>query len=91
MRGRERKPFPVRFPSSVSRNRKEIFMDKMTTIMLPRGRKNEENFVIVSVNGRSFQIMKGVEVQVPDYVAEVLSNNRRMAEEAQRYVDRMAE
>ena len=66
-------------------------MDKMTTIMLPRGRKNEENFVIVSVNGRSFQIMKGVEVQVPDYVAEVLANNRRMAEEAQRFVDRMAE
>ena len=66
-------------------------MDKMTTIMLPRGRKNEENFVIVSVNGRSFQIMKGVEVQVPDYIAEVLSNNRRMAEEARRYVDRMAD
>ena len=64
-------------------------MDKMTTIMLPRGRKNEENFVIVSVNGRSFQIMKGVEV--PDYVAEVLENNRRMAEEARRYVDRMAD
>ena len=66
-------------------------MDKMTTIMLPRGRKNEENFVIVSVNGRSFKIMKGVEVQVPDYIAEVLSNNRRMAEEARRYVDRMAD
>ena len=66
-------------------------MDKMTTIMLPRGRKNEENFVIVSVNGRSFQIMKGVEVQVPDYVAEVLENNRRMAEEARRYVDHMAD
>ena len=66
-------------------------MDKMTTIMLPRGRKTDENFVIVSVNGRSFKIMKGVEVQVPDYVAEVLANNRRMAEEAQRFVDRMAE
>ena len=66
-------------------------MDKMKTVMLPRGRKNEENFVIVSVNGRSFQIMKGVEVQVPDYIAEVLSNNRRMAEEARRYVDRMAD
>ena len=66
-------------------------MDKMKTIMLPRGRKNEENFVIVSVNGRSFQIMKGVEVEVPDYIAEVLANNRRMAEEAQRFVDRMAE
>ena len=66
-------------------------MDKMTTIMLPRGRKNEENFVIVSVNGRSFKIMKGVEVQVPCYVAEVLANNARMAEAARRYVDRMAD
>ena len=56
-------------------------MDKMTKILLPRGRKNEENFVIVSVNGRSFKIMKGVEVDVPDYVAEVLDNGRKMADE----------
>ncbi|MBQ4582139.1 MAG: hypothetical protein IJB04_02755 [Oscillospiraceae bacterium] len=66
-------------------------MDKMTKVMLPRGRKNEENFVIVSVNGRSFKIMKGVEVEVPAYVAEVLDNNRRMAEEARRFVEKMAE
>ena len=66
-------------------------MDKMTKVLLPRGRKNEENFVIVSVNGRSFKIMKGVEVEVPDYVAEVLDNNRRMAEEARRFVEKMAE
>ena len=64
---------------------------KMTKILLPRGRKNEENFVIVSVNGRSFKIMKGVEVEVPDYVAEVLDNGRKMAEEARSYVERMAE
>ena len=64
---------------------------KMTKILLPRGRKNEENFVIVSVNGRSFKIMKGVEVEVPDYVTEVLENGRKMAEEARRYVDRMAD
>ena len=66
-------------------------MDKMTKVLLPRGRKNEENFVIVSVNGRSFKIMKGVEVAVPAYVAEVLDNNRRMAEEARRFVEKMAE
>ena len=66
-------------------------MDKMTTVLLPRGRKNEENFVIVSVNGRSFKIMKGVEVEVPDYVAEVLDNGRKMAEEARRYVEKMSE
>ena len=64
--------------------------EKMVTVMLPRGRKQEENFVIVSVNGRSWKIMKGVEVQVPDYVAEVLENAQMMADTARRYVDRMA-
>ena len=48
------------------------------------------NFVIVSVNGRSFKIMKGVQVEVPDYVAEVLENSRMMAETARRYVDERA-
>ena len=54
------------------------------TVLLHRGRKN------VSVNGRSWKIMKGVEVQVPDYVAEVLENAQMMADTARRYVDRMA-
>ena len=62
--------------------------EKMVSIFLPRGRKNEENFVIVSVNGRSWKIMKGV--QVPGYVAEVLENSRMMAEAARRYVDERA-
>ena len=62
----------------------------MVKILLPRGRKNEENFVIVSVNGRSWKIMRGVEVSVPEYVAEVLENGRMMAETARRYVDERA-
>ena len=32
--------------------------EKMKTVLLPRGRKQEENFVIVSVNGRSWKIMR---------------------------------
>lgn len=64
--------------------------EAMNKIFLPRGRKNEENFVIVSVNGRSYKIMKGVEVEVPDYVAEVLENSRMMADAARRYVDAVA-
>ena len=61
------------------------------SVTIPRGRKQEENFVIVSVNGRSWKIMKGVQVEVPDYVREVLVNSRMMADEARRYVDRMAD
>ena len=60
-------------------------------VCIPRGRKQEENFIVVSVNGRSWKIMKGVTVEVPDYVAEVLDNARVMAEEARRYVDKMAD
>ena len=61
------------------------------SVTIPRGRKQEENFVIVSVNGRSWKIMKGAQVDVPDYVSEVLENLRMMQEEARRYVDRMAD
>ena len=50
--------------------------EQMVKILLPRGRKNEENFVIVSVNGRSWKIMRGVEVEVPLCAAEVLENAR---------------
>ena len=64
--------------------------EKMVSVTIPRGRKQEENFVIVSVNGRSWKIMKGVQVQVPDYVAAVLENARMMADTARRYVDKMA-
>ena len=35
--------------------------------------------------------MKGVQVEVPDFVREVLVNSRMMADEARRYVDRMAD
>ena len=62
----------------------------MTAVLLPRGRKNEENCVLVSVNGRSYKIMRGVEVQVPDFVAQVIENGAMMADAARSYVDRMA-
>ena len=63
-------------------------MNKM--VFLHRGRKNEENFQIVSVNGSSWKIMKGVEVSVPDYVAEVLENAEMMADNSRRYMERMS-
>ncbi len=71
--------------------KKQDMTEQMVSVTIPRGRKQEENFVIVSVNGRSFKIMKGVQVEVPDFVREVLVNSRMMADEARRYVDRMAD
>ena len=50
----------------------------------------QEKMKTVSVNGRNFKIMKGVEVQVPEFVAQVLENARMMEDDARSYVDRMA-
>lgn len=38
----------------------------------------EESDVVVSVNGRTFQIKRGEKVQVPRYVKEVLDNTMKM-------------
>lgn len=64
---------------------------ELVNITIPRGRKNEENFLIVSVNGHGYKIMKGVEVAVPYFVAEVLENAAMMARQARAYLDKMAD
>lgn len=45
------------------------------TIRLFKDNERYRDDVFVSVNGRTFQIKRGVEVQVPRYVQEVLDNS----------------
>lgn len=40
--------------------------------------------VFVAVNGKTYMIERGVEVEVPDYVAEVLANSEAQLAEADR-------
>ena len=53
---------------------------KMVKIKLPQTKELKED-VFVSVNFRTYQIQRGVEVEVPDFVAEVLQNKEKMLEE----------
>jgi hypothetical protein len=53
---------------------------KMVKIRIPRTKKDEED-VFVSVNMRTYAIKRGVEVEVPDFVAEVLKHKEEMLEE----------
>lgn len=48
-------------------------------IKLPRERRDQED-VFVGVNERTWLIKRGVEVEVPRCVAEVLMNRERMLE-----------
>ena len=52
---------------------------KMVKIRIPRTRKDQED-VFVSVNNYTCVVKRGVEVEVPDYVAEVLQHQEEMLE-----------
>lgn len=51
----------------------------MVKIKIPRTKSDQED-VFVSVNMETFLIKRGVEVEVPDYVAEVLQHQEEMLE-----------
>jgi hypothetical protein len=53
---------------------------KMVKIRIPKTKELKED-VFVSVNFRTYQIQRGVEVEVPDFVAEVLQHKEEMLEE----------
>lgn len=62
---------------------------KMVKIRIPRTKVDEED-VFVSVNMETFLIKRGVEVEVPDYVAEVLTHQEEMLENIMLFNDERA-
>ena len=54
--------------------------EKMVKIRIPRTKADQED-VFVSVNQRTWLIKRGVEVEVPACVAEVLRHQEEMLEE----------
>jgi hypothetical protein len=54
--------------------------EKMVKIRIPRTKADQED-VFVSVNLRTWLIKRGVEVEVPECVAEVLRHQEEMLEE----------
>lgn len=54
--------------------------EKMVKIRIPREKANQED-VFVSVNMKTWLIKRGVEVEVPECVAEVLRHQEEMLEQ----------
>lgn len=63
--------------------------NKMVKIRIPRTKADQED-VFVSVNMETFIIKRGVEVEVPDYVAEVLQHQEEMLEKIMLFNDAKA-
>ena len=59
---------------------------KMVKVRIPRTKKDEED-VFVSVHLRTYIIKRGVEVEVPEFVAEVLRHQEEMLEEIMLFDD----
>lgn len=57
----------------------EAEKQKMVKIRIPRTKADQED-VFVSVNNYTCIIKRGVEVEVPDFVAEVLRHQEEMLE-----------
>lgn len=53
---------------------------KMVKVRIPRTKADQED-VFVSVNNYTCVIKRGVEVEVPDFVAEVLQHQQEMLEQ----------
>ena len=62
----------------------------MVKVRIPRTKKDQED-VFVSVNMETFLIKRGMEVEVPDYVAEVLRHQEEVLEEIMQFEDANAE
>ena len=50
------------------------FSGKMATIIIPTTDEQDPNYVFVAVQGRTFQIMRDAEVEVPVEIVEALNN-----------------
>lgn len=61
--------------------------DESETIFIPKGGRNEENFVIVTINGKRWKIQRGVSVEVPKCVAEVYKHSLAQQASADEYLD----
>ena len=64
-------------------------LEELETIRLFKDNERYRDDVFVSVNGRTFQIKRGVEVQVPRYVQEVLDNSMSQDMVAAAMVDKL--
>lgn len=62
----------------------QTLSEQTARIKIPKTKELQDD-VFVSVNNRTWQIQRGVYVEVPACVAEVLQHSEEMAEEALRF------
>lgn len=65
----------------------EAVKEKTVKVRIPKTKELQDD-VFVSVNNRTWLIQRGVEVEVPECVAEVLLHQQEMVEQAMDFEER---
>lgn len=65
--------------------------ERTVTIKLPRAAKGESNEISASVNGKVYLIKRGIPVEVPESLAEIIVNSEKAQEEAIAYIESKVE
>ena len=60
---------------------------KEVEIKLPRAEKGENNFITASLNGKVYQIKRGIQVTVPVALAEIIKHSEEAKDAAIDYID----
>ena len=61
------------------------------TVTLPRATGKEEDFVFLGLNGKGYTIRRGVTVQVPRPVYEILAESQRQTQRQEDFIRRQQE
>lgn len=65
-------------------------LDKVP-VTLPRATGKEENYLMVSLNGKNYQVMKGTTTYLPRPVADIIIESECRKDLQQRYLDELRE
>lgn len=60
----------------------------LVTVTLPRATGQEEDFVFVGLNGKGYTIRRGIPVQVPRPVFDILTESRRQRQRQEDFIRR---
>ena len=55
------------------------------TVLLPKASDGDQNFVLVGINGKNYQVPRNKRVQVPKPVYDILSRSEHAQQVSERY------
>lgn len=86
---KNKKPEPIDYKTKLQRIKESLAKQPKVRILIPKEKSETEGaFTTVQINGYMLQIKKGVYVDVPEQVADILNESAQIKEEAQEEANR---